>query len=365
MAARLTEVWGMARPRPESSLSTVDGLRAVAVLGVVLWHCAPAPTTAYALGERGVDLFFVISGFCLSHAILRRRAAGEDARLHWPTFMRARARRILPPYFAMLLILGALSLTAFGIPGVQGGWPHDGLLQYLGYFFFLYKDPMSPQLNAALWTLALEVRWYLYLPFVLALYLRSKWAFGALMVLLYCSYQWGLVMPDIGVLPCFMLGIVAADLTIRDKVHSPWYGVAAIALIGAAVAQQLLTGDLDHGDILWHFAVFFAVLAGIRWGSVILASPILTTIGAASYGIYLIHTPFANLMRAYHFTSVAAFAVSVAIGLAFWRWIERPATAWASKRLGVAQPHSMVAASDPSVDSSVALRLKPDPIPAP
>jgi peptidoglycan/LPS O-acetylase OafA/YrhL len=335
------------------------------VLGVVLWHCAPAPTAAYALGERGVDLFFVISGFCLSYALLRRRAAGEAASLHWPTFMRARARRILPPYFAMLLILGVLSLTAFGIPGAPAGWAHDGLLQYLGYFFFLYKDPMNPQLNPALWTLALEVRWYLYFPFVLALYLRSKWAFGTLMLLLYCSYQWGLVMPDIGVLPCFMLGIVAADLVIRDKVHSPWYGVVAVALIGAAVVQQLLTQDLDHGDFLWHFAVFFALLAGIRWGSLILASPILTSIGAASYGIYLIHSPFANLMLAHHVTSVVAFAVSVVIGLAFWRWIERPSTAWASKRLGVAQPHSMVATPDPQADAAAALLLKPAPIPAP
>jgi peptidoglycan/LPS O-acetylase OafA/YrhL len=333
------------------------------VLGVVLWHCAPAPTAAYALGERGVDLFFVISGFCLSYAILRRRAMGEDARLHWPTFVRARARRILPPYFAMLLILGALSLTAFGIPGVPGGWAHDGLLQYLGYFFFFYKEPMSPQLNPALWTLALEVRWYLYFPFVLALYLRSKWAFGVLMALLYCSYQWGLVMPDIGVLPCFMLGIVAADLIIRDKVHSLWYGVGAIALIGAAVIQQLLTRDLDHGDILWHFAVFFAVLAGIRWGSVFLASPILTSIGAASYGIYLIHTPFANLILAHHFAPILAYAASVAIGLAFWRWIERPTTAWASKCLGVAQPHETAAA--PQVDANLSLRLKADAIPAP
>lgn len=75
----------------------IDGLRAVAVLGVVLHH---AGVQAIAGGYAGVDIFFVISGLLIGGIVVSERAAG---RFSYRDFYALRARRILPALLAVLL----------------------------------------------------------------------------------------------------------------------------------------------------------------------------------------------------------------------------------------------------------------------
>src|SRR5271163_4433651 len=95
-------------PSVPAHVPSIDGLRAVAVLGVIAYHANFLPGS---VGARGVDLFFVISGLCLSLPVLRR--AGDFQRTR---FWINRCWRIVPPYWAALALFALLSLTAFGLP---------------------------------------------------------------------------------------------------------------------------------------------------------------------------------------------------------------------------------------------------------
>ncbi len=76
----------------------IDGLRAIAVSGVILDH---AGVPGFSAGFAGVDIFFVISGFLIGGIVLRALAEG---RFSFRTFYARRARRILPALFVMILV---------------------------------------------------------------------------------------------------------------------------------------------------------------------------------------------------------------------------------------------------------------------
>ena len=90
----------------------IDGLRAVAVVPVILFHAGYAP---FSGGYVGVDIFFVISGYLITAILLEDLAAG---RFSIRQFYIRRARRILPALFFMLAVtmaIGALAVSG-GIP---------------------------------------------------------------------------------------------------------------------------------------------------------------------------------------------------------------------------------------------------------
>jgi peptidoglycan/LPS O-acetylase OafA/YrhL len=293
-------------------LSSIDGLRALAVLAVVAHHASFRP---WALGTRGVDLFFVISGLCLSLPFLRERKNVPLTR-----FWAGRFWRIAPPYWVALLLFALLSLTAFGlptssVPASRGEFWQDAL-------FFTSE---SPAYNSSFWTLGFEAHWYVLFPAVLALYLRSRWGFAALMLASYVWYATPYRIPDAGLLPCFMLGIVAADLYLHDNLHkplsSPWVGVAAVALVGCAAFFDKTS---DHGDPLWHLAAFAVVLAGLGTAARAASWKPLAFIGVASYSIYLVHQPLIAWLVNVHVPVAPAAVVSILAGIAFWKCVEVP-----------------------------------------
>ena len=90
--------------RPSSArLSGLDGLRAVAVLLVVVYHLFPA----LPAGFLGVDVFFVISGFLITALLLRER--DEHGRIGLLDFWRRRARRLLPAIGVVVLVTASLA----------------------------------------------------------------------------------------------------------------------------------------------------------------------------------------------------------------------------------------------------------------
>ncbi len=83
--------------RSERRLPVVDGLRALAVIAVVLFHGFPSQVGG---GYIGVDVFFVISGFVIALRYLQPMVARE---VGYGTFFLRRVRRLVPPYLAMLV----------------------------------------------------------------------------------------------------------------------------------------------------------------------------------------------------------------------------------------------------------------------
>lgn len=349
---------------PEERIGYIDGCRALAVLGVVLDHClvhaawaqrlvnqAPAmnplfwTVTLLSKGAHGVDLFFVISGFCLSYPTLERYYREDGVNFDLDRFFAKRMVRILPPYyvalFLCLIAYVAFRMTHAAIPTAMSAniniW--DVVRQ------LLMLDRGTRLANDAFWTLFVEFRWYLLFPLLLALWLRSKRSYGVLLVCLVIAYHYTRARSlDLGVLPAFMLGIVAADWHILEH---PWrkYApiLAAIAFNAALLLEPFASvpgaggveeyGFYTQANVGWHLTCFFFVVAAGAWNplrSVLSLRP-LVFIGAASYSIYLVHQPIVSYAEEQMIgrlgkggAFVASFFTSLVVGFIFWRLIELP-----------------------------------------
>ncbi|MEO9131828.1 MAG: acyltransferase, partial [Sphingomonas sp.] len=153
--------------RPE-----IDGLRAIAVLAVVLFH---ARVRGFAGGFVGVDIFLVISGYLIAQLILRESSAGSFTLIG---FYERRVRRILPALLAMVLVatcagwfllpidfrLYGASLTAISL------FASNLLFWHWGGYFNL-TDDATPLLHT--WSLAVEEQFYILFPAALLLARRG------------------------------------------------------------------------------------------------------------------------------------------------------------------------------------------------
>jgi peptidoglycan/LPS O-acetylase OafA/YrhL len=302
---------------PGDRLAAVDGLRAIAVLAVVAHHAGLLPLE---YGTRGVDLFFVISGFCLSLPTLRSMQAGNPFRFDRWRFARGRVARIVPPYYVALVLFGVLSLTAFGLPSVVHPATRFEWLENA-----LFMTSPAPAYNASFWTLGIEAQWYVLFPAILSLYVRSKSLFCSVAVFSYLAFAWHHELVDIGVLPCFMLGIVAAHLYVSGKASSPLFPVLAFVSLVTAV---LTDPTAFHGHPIWHVAAFAMLVAGVGRLHVLASWRPLAAIGVASYSIYLVHQPIVLWLMRYDIAWPVCGLLGVGAGLVFWLAVEQPALAW-------------------------------------
>lgn len=353
----------MAAPTaPEHRIRYIDGLRAVAVLLVVAHHVMlhspslPTPVPFLSLahvmleGSHGVDLFFVLSGFCLSYPVLQRLRAEHAARFSVTRYFAKRIVRIVPPYYAAI---GLLLL----VPAARLGVSATDVVKQL---FFL--DWHTRFLNGSFWTLCVEFRWYFFFPIALALWIRRPrafWAIACASVLLYGITR--LHAPDVGTLLPFMLGIVAADLEIR-KIHlerTALLLLAASVLIALVLEQwasmpsplggesQIFFVQTNPG---WQLAAFACILLSARISmlrSALSFAP-LVAIGTASYSIYLVHEPVVALVQSrlhlpFLQSMLAAYALAVLAGFAFWVAFERVWTSGPLKARAVAALEPLLA----------------------
>lgn len=154
--------------RPE-----VDGLRAVAVIPVVLFHLGALWVPG---GFVGVDVFFVISGYLITAIILKEQSAGTFT---FRGFWMRRVRRILPAMLAMLFVTGVASYF------IMFGPAWKGIGEQVVSAIFIYANVEMWQLagnywgpaaeNAPLlhtWSLSVEEQFYLFYPLLLLLLLK-------------------------------------------------------------------------------------------------------------------------------------------------------------------------------------------------
>lgn len=318
-------------------LSYVDGLRAIAVLGVVMSH-----TAKYTMdfrtspffhpmfeGAHGVDLFFVISGLCLSYPTLARMYATGTARFALSRFFTKRALRIFPPFWFAYAVVW-LTTTAMTSAGFQAPWPTikmpEGAVTILRQLFLVEN---GNELVGSFWTLAVELRWYLAFPLLLWVWTRSKPAFVAIGVASLVTFHFvGRQMLDFATLPAFMLGIVAADWSIRRLPVGRWAPLLAIAaLIVAVHFEPGFLAYAEQDQFTWQLVAFFVVLAGcnVPWLMRPLSWPPLVVVGAASYSIYLFHDAVIGWYGKYGGANpIFAAAAGVLAGIVAWMLFERP-----------------------------------------
>lgn len=155
--------------RPE-----IDGLRAVAVIPVILFH---AGVTVFSGGFIGVDIFFVISGFLITTILIQDLEAGRFSIL---TFYERRARRILPALFAVIIACLPFAwmwmfpdqLKNFGQSIAATALFSSNILFWKESGYFSIGVDLKPLLHT--WSLAIEEQYYIIFPVMLAL----VWRFG-------------------------------------------------------------------------------------------------------------------------------------------------------------------------------------------
>src|SRR5271166_4220540 len=164
---------GRGRPIVFSYVPALDGLRAVAVLGVMLYH-GGAPLSAG--GFLGVNVFFVLSGFLITSLLLGEWTKRLTIRLG--QFWTRRARRLLP---ALLVLLVGVAVYAkvFASPGQFPNLRLDTLssLFYVANWHFIfagtsYFDQTVTSPLAHMWSLAIEEQFYIVWPPVVLVLLR-------------------------------------------------------------------------------------------------------------------------------------------------------------------------------------------------
>jgi peptidoglycan/LPS O-acetylase OafA/YrhL len=154
-------------------ISALDGLRGVAVAGVVLYHFLPSAAPG---GFLGVDLFFVLSGFLITSLLVCEWQSTSGIAL--PAFWARRARRLLPALFLVLAAVGVWALTVPSEPDAHHV-AADGLaaFSYVANWHFIasgqsYIEQFLRQAPSPLrhtWSLAIEEQFYLVWPLLLLL----------------------------------------------------------------------------------------------------------------------------------------------------------------------------------------------------
>lgn len=155
-------------------IPAIDGLRAVAVIAVMLYHLGFSWIPG---GFLGVDLFFVISGYVITRLLLDsiQRSGGLDLR----AFYMARIRRLLPPL--LLMIFGTALFVGVWAPETTKRLVSDAPFSIFGgmnwWLVFRHTDYFEaigrPPLLQHTWSLAVEAQFYLIWPLVLLLILKQ------------------------------------------------------------------------------------------------------------------------------------------------------------------------------------------------
>ena len=334
-------------------LNSVQYLRAFAALLVVLYHAAGhaannmnlRPDFAFLdLGQYGVDLFFVTSGFIMVVTTVDKPSASE--------FMRKRLIRIVPLYWTVTLVY---VLTEFAAPGLLRSSSRDAVHIL---FSFLFVPAYHPRFVDHIWPVvipgwSLNYEMFFYTLFGLALVLsaryRSLLMVGAMMSLLAVPQFVQLESPiwmtyTSTLLLEFAFGIVVGEVFLMSKasitgaVACLFVPIAAAALIyrldGGAVCRALLYGSISASLLSF---VLYLEQSGARFSNKLVLS-----IGDASYSIYLLHFMIVASLRSMRvqlglnstelvvdlMVVAAALALAIVVGLLSFALFERPVTAW-------------------------------------
>lgn len=288
----------------------------------------------FSWGHFAVDLFIVLSGFVLMLPVVVRQSAGQtsDYTLRGGNtlagalaFYKARAWRILPPYYLAMAISLAVIAAGIGAAHPSSLWgfarhvtPHGILTHILMVQDFFIDD--SPQINSVFWSISVEARIYILFPFFMWLCQRfgSVAAAGIAFVVGYLAA--GLALMNKGIdqaccphyLALFAGGALCCDLLygpLSRKIkwanlnHSGKRVFLIFTILFSLVAAMLLVRARMPYPVLDFFTGLSAILLLFLIGSNVkngarsrLEWPPLVRIGGFSYSIYLIHFPFLAVM---------------------------------------------------------------------
>lgn len=320
--------------RPE-----IDGLRAVAVLGVMAFHAGLG-----GAGYVGVDVFFVISGYLITTLLLREWR--ETGRLDLAAFYARRVRRIMPA--ATVVVLAVLALSGVLLPVAQQAHTANSagaaLVFGANVFFQLtsggyFDGPAAEMPLLHLWSLSVEEQFYFLWPVLLAWLLRRP--------------RW---------LPAILAGLALASFALAEawigqgssaafyQMPARFWELAAGGLVAASPVRRLPRWALPTGLLATLAACVFPMggfpgagalpavlgaallLAAVHGGatSAFLRSGPMVRIGLLSYSLYLWHWPLLAFYQATTIgegeleTRLLLCAIAFPLAFASHRYVEQP-----------------------------------------
>ena len=280
----------------------IDGLRFVAISSVVMVHIwdslergavAPPFPVDTDIAKRGVELFFVISGFILGVPFASRYLLNAP-KVDLKQYFLRRLTRLEPPYFISLFV-AALAQYVTARRGFSSMAPH-----LAASFFYLHNlifGAFAGPVNPVAWSLEIEVQFYVLVPLLALLFaignvrlrrtvlLVSMLAAGLLTQPLYREMH--LRASIVYYLAFFLAGFLLCDLYLSRKDWKPSYLWDATLLVWPLVWYL----GRRPGHLILPFVMVVLYLAAFRGKicSAIFSNQVITNIGGMCYSIYLFH----------------------------------------------------------------------------
>ena len=367
-------------------IATIDGLRGIAILLVVWfhywqisWQGATIPLLGLSLqplaetGFLGVALFFFISGFVIPLPFVQARANGA-APPSWRHFYTRRFLKIVPSYVLCIAVLIAIGFQTY--PNLLAG-----LRDVVFHLLFVHDwfAQTNESIDGPMWSLGVEVQFYLIFPLLCAAFLR--WPRTTALALFALANVWRLwwlhantyfieeLLAQLpGYIDFFAAGMLCAWACVaigrRPQVAARRWTFSALMLVGIAayvvLAHDCYLHRFDPGwpqgwVVHWRSAVALTCLAtglgslfALRGLQHTLANPILIFLAAISYNLYLWHVPIARELVQHHvppFTgdqhldaswmlafSFVAVPLALAVSAAITFGVEQPILRWRRRK---------------------------------
>jgi len=290
-------------------------------------------------GSIAVDAFFLISGFLITHSLLRRPQIGA--------FLRARAMRVLPAFFTVLLVtvlvFGPLASTlVWGDfllhPQTRTYLASHACLNLCGFMTWSWSLPetfsahANPALNGSLWSLFLEIKLYLLSAFGVLIYAYRKPRLGALLSCLAMAaiiYLGALRSAEkFALTAVFMYGLGAFARFYADQLKVYFWPVVLSAIL-VYLLRLTPFAHVAYAALIATSVCYLAYAAQV---------PRIKLPGDYSYGLFLWSFPIQQMLAAFQpeLGPYAMFAASLALSLLFavpsWHFIEQPALRWKRAR---------------------------------
>ena len=325
----------------------IDGLRALAVVPVILFH---AGFELFSGGFVGVDVFFVISGYLITTILIEDI---ENQRFSIVNFYERRARRILPALFFVILVcilfawmlLSSAALTKFGTDVIGVSLFVSNIVFWLNTAYFEESAELNPLLHT--WSLAVEEQYYVLFPIFLIL----AWRFGknrvfwlivvvAVISLLLSEWGWrNHPTANFYLAPTRAWELLCGSIAAFIVQHRGLKNNNILALLGlAAIVFSIFTYDeiIPFPSVYSLIPVLGVVLLILYANQDTIVAKLLSTkvfvgIGLISYSAYLWHQPLFAYTRVLNSqilleNEIRVLLIITTFGLAYlsWRLIEKP-----------------------------------------
>lgn len=340
----------------------LDGLRAIAVIGIIIYHLNRQWLKG---GFLGVDTFFVISGYLITSLLLKEYE--ETGIINLRQFWTRRIKRLLPAVLALLLVVGLATLIFEPQQIVRV--KHDMLaaLFYVSNWWYIAKDvnyfeQFSFMPLKHLWSLAIEEQFYLLFPFVLVILLLTIKKYRNVTLIFWIVSLISLLamviisQPNVGYsrvyfgtdtrLQTLLLGVILAFMwpPFKLKANPPAVLQRTIDGVGIAGLVMLIILFFTVSDnSSWIYNGGFYLISGMTLFIIasvvhptsilarILSHPVLVYIGKRSYSLYLWHFAVISFVHI-HYTDgqipAYVYIIDVTLTVLFaelsYRYVETP-----------------------------------------